>query len=315
MSTGSPIAPSDLNRSYVYVANANNSTIDAFAIASGKLATVPSSTAAAPALPTAIAGTPNGKFLYLATSDGAIYLNTIASAGNLEAGNGGNPVATVVQPTWMSMDRMGKWLFVASSSTKDMREFQIDAVTGALHSVPQGPALDPGRPTEAYMTPDNRELFVALGKGGVDAFPFDAATGTLGTRQHIAPLHGGLSADDALTTDSASRNLFVAEANAGIRVFAIGAGATLQEISGSPFGLAQKAATSLVVDRSSGNLFVASSASNTIAEYSIASDGALAVVSRKSSSTDSSPTALMLDKSGKYVVSTSKSAVPNLASQ
>ncbi len=314
-STGGPITPSGLNSSYVYVANANNSTIGAFAIASGKLATIPSSTVTTPALPTAIAGTPNGKFLYLATSDGAIYLNTIASAGNLEAGNSGNPVATAVQPTWMSMDRTGKWLFVASSSAKDMQEFQIDAATGALHFVSQGPALDPGRPTEAYLTPDNHEMFVALGKGGVDAFPFDAATGTLGTRQHIAPLHAGLSADDALTTDTASRNLFVAEANAGIRVFTIGAGAALQEISGSPFGLAQKVPTSLAVDRSSGNLFVASSDSNTITEYSIASDGALAVVSRKSSSTDSSPAALMQDKSGKFVVSTSKSAVPNLASQ
>ena len=315
MSTGSAITPSRSNSSYVYVANANNSTIGAFAIASGKLATIPSSTVTTPALPTAIAGTPNGKFLYLATSDGAIYLNTIASAGNLEAGNSGNPVATAVQPTWMSMDRTGKWLFVASSSAKDMQEFQIDAATGALHFVSQGPALDPGRPTEAYLTPDNHEMFVALGKGGVDAFPFDAATGTLGTRQHIAPLHAGLSADDALTTDTASRNLYVAEANAGIRVFTIGAGAILQEISGSPFGLAQKVPTSLAVDRSSGNLFVASSDSNTITEYSIAADGALAVVSRKSSSTDSSPTALMQDKSGKFVVSTSKSAVPNLASQ
>ncbi len=314
-STGGPITPSGLNSSYVYVANANNSTIGAFAIASGKLATIPSSTVTTPALPTAIAGTPNGKFLYLATSDGAIYLNTIANAGNLEAGNSGSPVATVVQPTWMSMDRTGNWLFVASSIAKDMREFQIDAKTGALHSVSQGPALDPGRPTEAYLTPDNHEMFVALGKGGVDAFPFDAATGTLGTRQHIAPLHAGLSADDALTTDTASRNLYVAEANAGIRVFTIGAGAILQEISGSPFGLAQKVPTSLAVDRSSGNLFVASSDSNTITEYSIAADGALAFISRKSSSTDSSPAALMQDKSGKFVVSTSKSAVPNLASQ
>ena len=50
-------------------------------------------------------------------------------------------------------------------------------------------ALDPGKPTEVYVTPDNQKLFVALGKGGVDAFPFDAATGAVGTRQHIAPLH------------------------------------------------------------------------------------------------------------------------------
>ncbi|MHB2008023.1 MAG: lactonase family protein [Acidobacteriaceae bacterium] len=284
-----------------------------FSMASGKLATAPSSTVAAPAVPTAIAATPSGRFLYLATSDGAVYLNAIASNGNLQAWNSANPVANVVQPTWMSMDRTGNWLFVASSIAKDMQEFQIDAKTGALHPVSHAPALDAGRPTEVYVTPDNHEMFVALGKGGVDAFPFDAATGTLGTRQHIAPLHGGASADDVLTTDSASRDVYVGESKAGIRAFAIGAGATLQEISGSPFGPGQTTPSSLVVDRSNGKLFVANSASNTITEYSMSADGALTLVSSASSSTDSSPTALMLDKSGKYVVSTSKSAVPKLA--
>ncbi|MHB1794785.1 MAG: lactonase family protein [Acidobacteriaceae bacterium] len=284
-------------------------------MASGKLAPAPSSTVAAPAMPTAIAATPSGRFLYLATSDGAVYLNAIASNGNLQAWNSANPVANVVQPTWMSMDRTGNWLFVASSIAKDIQEFQIDAKTGALHPVSHAPALDAGSPTEVYVTPDNHEMFVALGKGGVDAFPFDAATGTLGTRQHIAPLHGGASADDVLTTDSASRDVYVGESKAGIRAFAIGAGATLQEISGSPFGPGQTTPSSLVVDRSNGKLFVANSASNTITEYSMSADGALTLVSSASSSTDGSPTALMLDKSGKYVVSTSKSAVPNLASQ
>ena len=160
-----------------------------------------SSTINAPGSPTAIAAVPSGKFLYLATSDGAVYLNTIASNGNLQPGNHGDPVANVTQPTWMSMDRTGKWLFVGSSIANDVQEFQIDAATGALHAAAQSPALDPGNPAEVYVTPDNQELFVALGKGGVDAFPFDAATGAVGTRQHIAPLHSG-SADNVLTSDS-----------------------------------------------------------------------------------------------------------------
>ncbi|MHB1936512.1 MAG: lactonase family protein [Acidobacteriaceae bacterium] len=310
--TGSPITPSDSSPSFVYVANANNGTIGSFSVDSGKLTSVTKSTVAGPAFPTAIAATPSGKFLYLATSDGAVYLSTIASDGNLKAGNRGNPVANVVQPTWMSMDRTGKWLFVASSIAKDMQEFQIDAATGALHPVRQAPALDPGKPAEVYVTPDNREMFVALGKGGVDALPFDAAAGTVGTRQHIAPLRPGTSGDNALTTDSGSKVLYVGEGNTGIRAFTIGAGATMQEIPGSPFGPGETTPTSLVVDRSNGKLFVANSAAHTMTEYSIADDGALAAVSSASSSIDSSPAALRLDKSGKYVVSTSKNAVPSL---
>jgi 6-phosphogluconolactonase (cycloisomerase 2 family) len=294
------------------VANANNGTIATFAVASGNVSSVAQSTVNAPASPTAIAATPSGKFLYFATSDGAVYLNTIATNGSLQPANQGNPVANVAQPTWMSMDRAGKWLFVASSAAGGVQEFQIDAATGALHPVSQSPGLDPGTPTEVYLTPDNQELFVALGKGGVDAFPFDAVTGALGTRQHVAPLHSS-SADDVVASDGASRNLYVGEANTGIRTFSIGGGATLQEISGSPFGSPQSVPTSMVIEASSGDLVAANSAANAITQYSIAADGGLTVVSRSSSSADSSPAALVLDKNGRNVLSVSKDAVPNLA--
>jgi 6-phosphogluconolactonase (cycloisomerase 2 family) len=279
-------------------------------VSSGNVSSVAQSTVNAPASPTAIAATPNGKFLYLATSDGAVYLNTVASNGNLQAANNGNPVAKVNQPTWMSMDSTGKWLFVASSIAKDVQEFEINSATGALHPAQQSPALDPGTPDEVYVTPDNQELFIALGKGGVDAFPFDAATGAVGARQHIAPLHHG-SADNVLTSDTASRNLYVSEANTGIRAFSIGSGATLQEISGSPFGSSQNVPTSMVMQASSGKLVAANSAADTMTQYSIAADGALTVASRSSSSADGSPAALIPGQNGS-VLSISKNAVPKL---
>lgn len=280
-------------------------------MASGNVGGIAQSTINAPASPTAIAATPGGKFLYLATSDGAVYLNLIASNGNLQVGNNGKPVANVAQPTWMSMDRAGKWLFVASSAAGDVQEFQIDAATGALHPGSQSPVLDAGKPTEAYFTPNNQELFIALGKGGVDAFPFDPSTGAVGTRQHIAPLHS-TSADNVLVSDNDSRNLYVSEANTGIRAFSIGGGATLQEISGSPFGSPQNVPTSMVMRASSGDLVAANSAANAITQYSIAADGSLTVVSRSSSSADSSPAALIPGKNGN-VLSISKDAVPNRA--
>jgi 6-phosphogluconolactonase (cycloisomerase 2 family) len=293
------------------VANANTGTVGTFSVASGNVSGVAQSTVNAPAMPTAIAATPSGKFLYLATSEGSVYLDSIASNGNLQAGNQGNPVANMKQPTWMSIDRSGKWLFIASSSSGGVQEFQIDGATGALHSVSPSPVLDPGTPTEIYLTPDDQQLFVALGKGGVDAFPFDAATGAVGTRQHIAPLHTN-SADNVLTSDSASRNLYVSEANTGIRAFSIGGGATLQEISGSPFGSPQSVPTSMVMQSSTGYLVAANSAANSIIQYSIAADGALTVVSRSSSTADSSPAALILDNNGSNVLSVSKDAVPNV---
>lgn len=207
------------------------------------------------------------------------------------------------------MDRTGRWLFVASSIVNDVQEFHIDPATGALHFVPLPPGLDPGNPTEVYLTPDNQTLFVALGSGGVDAFPFDAATGAVGIKQHVATLHSS-SAVGVLVSDNASRNLYVSESNTGIRAFVIGSGATLQEISSSPFGSPRNAPTSMVMQTSSGDLIAANSVVNAITQYAIAADGALVVLSRSSSSTDSSPAALILGKNGE-VLSISKDAVPN----
>lgn len=277
-------------------------------MASGNVSSVAQSTVNTPASPTAIASTPNGKFLYLATSDGEVYLNTIASNGNLKAANNGRSIANVNQPTWMSMDRTGKWLFVASSIAKGVQEFQIDPATGALHFVSQSPVLDSGTPSEVYVTPDNLKLLVALGKGGVDAFPFDGSTGAVGTRQHVAALHAN-SADSVLTSDSNSRNLYVSEANTGIRAFSIGDSATLQEIAGSPFGSPQNVPTSMVIQALSGDLVAANSATNTISQYSIAADGVLSEASRSASSADSSPAALIVGGNGN-VLSVSKDAVP-----
>ncbi|MES2222900.1 MAG: beta-propeller fold lactonase family protein, partial [Acidobacteriota bacterium] len=306
----SPITPSASNSSFLFVSNANNGTIRAFAVSSGNVSSVAQSTVNAPASPTAIAGTPNGKFLYVATSDGGVYLNAAARNGSLVQANHENPVAHVTQPTWMSMDRAGKWLFVASSVAGEVQEFRIDATTGALHPALQLPALDPGKPKEVYVTPDNQKLFIALGTGGVDAFPFDAATGAVGTRQHIAPLKT-VSSDNVVTSDSASRSLYVSEANTGIRAFSIGDGATLQEIPGSPFGSPQTVPTSMVMQASGGELVAVDSAVNSLSRYSVGADGALSLVSQSPTAADSSPAALLPGKSGK-VLSISKDAVPHI---
>ncbi|HEY5255914.1 MAG TPA: hypothetical protein VIJ53_14760, partial [Acidobacteriaceae bacterium] len=79
----------------MYVSNANTGIVGAYAVASGNVSSVAQSSINATGSPTAIAAVPSGKFLYLATSDGAVYLNTIAGNGNLQPGNHGDPVANV----------------------------------------------------------------------------------------------------------------------------------------------------------------------------------------------------------------------------
>ncbi len=308
-------APAGLSaNSFVYVAHTATGSIHAFSIGASQLTSVakPVSTPGN-SQPSAVAASPNGNLLYVATSNGAIYAYTITSDGSLQVSHGGAAVASTSQPTWMSMDRSGNWLFVASSSASRVQEFHVDAAQGTLQPAAQPTlSLDTGTPAQVYVTADNQEVFVALGSGGVDAFPFDANSGTMGTRFHLAALHAKNSADNALTSDSASKYLFVGEAGSGIRVLTIGPGGTLQEISGSPFSSTQTAPSSLVVDPGSSHLFVADTASNKITGYAIGGGGALTAVSSTPFRASASPTTLSLDASEKNMLSVSGGTPPDL---
>ena len=297
--------------SYAYVANANTGTIAAFPITAG-LTKLTGTSYNLGTPPLAMAASPKGNLLYLATAAGSVFVYGIAGNGGLTLANGGNPVTSTLAPTWMSIDPSGNWLFLISSSSPQLLVFQIDLSTGALVQTNQGTiALDPGTPTQVYLPPDDKHIYVGLGSGGMDGFVFDASNGVLSGQSHLRPRLPGVSGDNTISSDTKSTYLFVGEAGVGIRVFTIAANGALQEISGSPFPT-ELGPSSMVVDSTDTYLYVANRSSDAITGYTIGTTGALTALSSSPFQTGSGPTAMALDSSGKYLLVISAGGSPDL---
>lgn len=297
--------------SYAYVANASIGTIALFPLPKSSFTSLTGSTTNLGSQPSAIAATPSGTFLYVATAAGPVFVYSIGTNGALTLGNNGNQVTSTLNPTWMTIDPGGNWLFLVSHSSPQLLVFQIDTSTGALTQTSQGTIpLTAGNPTQVYVTPNGQNVYVGLATGGVDTFSFDSSSGTLSNHLHLAPRGGG--ADNAIGGDNNSAFLFVGEAGTGIRVLSIGSGGSLSEISGSPFTSQQLGPKSIVVDPTNKYVYVANSTSNVITGYTLAASGALTPLSSSPFTTGTTPTAMSLDSTGKYLLVISNGGGPDL---
>ncbi len=308
--------------SYAYVANATavvsgaQGTLAGFGIPTNAFTSLTGTSYALGTTPSALAATPNGNFLYVATLGGSIFVYTIGSKGALTIGNSSSPVAQTLTPAGLTVDPSGKWLFLISSSISALLEYQIDTTTGTLTQVgpSTGTPLNPGSPTQAttqvYVTPNDQNVYVGLSTGGLNAFAFNSSTGALSNQLHYGTRTAGTS-DNAIAADNKSAFLFVGEAGSGIRAFKIGAGAALTEVSGSPFQ-SQLGPASIVVDPTNAYVYVANRTANVITGYTLASSGALTALASSPYQTGSGPSAMSLDSTGKYLLVTCVNGNPDL---
>jgi 6-phosphogluconolactonase len=262
--------------------------------------------------PSAIAGSPKGNLLYVATVGGSVFVYAVSAGGGLTLGNGGSPVTSTLLPTYMAIDPTGNWLFMVSSSSPQLLVFQINPSTGALQQTNQGTiALSGGAPTQIYVTPNGQAVYVGLGLGGMDTFAFNTSTGVLSNHLHLATLQNGASADNSITADNNSAYLFVGEAGSGIRVLTIGAAGALKEISGSPF-TTQLGPSSILVDSTNKYVYVANGGANVITGYSLASSGALTPLTSSPFNTGTKPVQMSLDATGAYLLVINQGGNPDL---
>ena len=303
--------------SYAYVANATKGTLAGFPVPTATFTTLTGSTYNIGTSPIALAATPKGTFLYVALNTGAVFLYTIGTNGVLTLGNSGSPVATTLNGTGMSMtvDPSGNWLFVVSKSIDVLLEYQIDTTTGVLTQVlpTTGIPLSTGGPTQVYVTPDNQYVYIGLGPGGTDGFSFNSSTGAVNQigKIHLAPRNG--ASDNTLAADANSAYLFVGEAGTGIRSLAIGAGGSLKEVTGSPFLTpSQLGPKSIVVDPTNTYVYVAYSTSNSIVGYTLGTGGGLTELSSSPFTSGTTPTAMSLDSTGKYLFVVNSGGSPDL---
>ena len=299
--------------SYAYVANASIGTIEGFPIPTAAFTSLTGATTTLGATPSAIAATPKGTFLYVATFQGSVVVYSIGTNGALTLGNSGAPVAsTLITPVSMAVDSSGSWLFVVCNQSAQLLIFQINSSTGALTQSAQGTvALSTGSPTQVYFTPNNQYVYIGLGTGGTDGFVFNSSTGAVSGQVHLAPRPGSGAADNAIAADNNSAYLFVGETVSGLRVLTIGTGGALTEVTGSPFAT-QLGPKSIVVDPTNTYVYVANSNANVISGYTLETGGTLTPLSSSPFNTGSAPYAMSLDSTGKYLFVISNGGSPDL---
>ncbi len=301
--------------SYAYIANATaiasgaQGTLAAFPIPKQAFTSLNGSSYTLGTPPSAVAASPKGTFLYVATLSGTVVVYSIGANGVL---TGGNQVVNVLTPTYMTIDPTGNWLFIIANNSSQLLVFQIDTATGAVVQTNQGTiALSNGTPTQVYVTPNGQNVYVGLGLGGIDSFSFSPTNGVLANHLHYNSLLPGGSSDNAIGSDSKSTYLFVGEAGTGIRVLTIGNGGALSDISGSPFQT-QLGPAAIVVDPTNTYLYVANRTANVITGYTIGSTGTLTALSSSPFQAGAGPSSMSLDSTGKYLLVTSINGNPDL---
>lgn len=172
--------------------------------------------------PTALAVTPDGKFVYVAASGGLITGYAVQANGQVfqidtpsDILSGNNPTALAVAPG-------GNLLYAINAGDRTISVFSIDAATGHLTS--SGPAIAAGaQPTALALDPSGKSLYVVdNGNAMLNGFGVDASTGLFGaasTTTAVGPATGA----NSLAMDSKGRFAWVANgvAPAGITAFAL----------------------------------------------------------------------------------------------
>lgn len=294
-----PTPPPSGTGNYFYVANASaTASLAGFALTTKGMTNTASSPYALGVAPTALAVTPNGKYIYAGTV-GAIYGFSVGSNGDLSLLNGGSALITNISPSVLRVDPSGNWLIEADAAPQAF-VFSINPNTGALTQ--QGSQLDlsAGAPNHIVFTPNNGLVYIALGTGGVQICTFLPNSGALAKAGVLPPKAQG-GADTGLAVDPAGKYLFVAEtAGNGLRVLSISASGTLTEISGSPFqtGLGPSA---VLVDSTGGYVYVTNRTDGTISAFALAASGALTAVSGSPFVTGAQPMDLTEDPSHTYL--------------
>lgn len=296
--------------SYAYVANATIGTVETFPVPTAAFTSLTGTSTTLGATPSALAATPKGTFLYVALTAGSVFVYTIGTNGALTIGNSGQPVTSTLNPTWMTVDPSGNWLFMVSKSSPQLLVFQINTSTGVLTQSSQGTVpLDSGTPTQVYVTPNDQYVYIGLGTGGTDGFTLNSTTGAVSGQLHLTTING--ASDNSFAADNTSTYLIVGEAGTGIRVLTIGTGGALKEVTGSPF-TSLLGPQSIVVDPTNTYVYVANRTASVITGYALGTSGVLTPLSSSPFTTGSAPNAISLDSTGKYLFVVSSGGSPDL---
>jgi 6-phosphogluconolactonase len=303
---------------YLYVANGNNTFFAGFGVAStGALSVLSGSPYNNSVAGQSLAVNPGNTFLYAGTTAG-IFVYGINSNGSIAVQNGGAVSADDMVATAMQVDSTGNYLLAVGISTAQQVQaiaiYTIDTSTGLLTAVTGSPvALYTGKastptivaPTGLLITPNNAYVYASLGALGVQVLTLGSG-GALAAGANatiLSPLSKSTSpSDQGIASDPSSAFLFVAETNTGLRVFSIGSGGSLSEISGSPYAVGT-GPTAVDLDATGSYVYVVNKGSNNISAFTLtAASGKLtAVAGSPFSSGGVQPIGIVNDNSKQFV--------------
>jgi 6-phosphogluconolactonase (cycloisomerase 2 family) len=325
-STTTTTTTTTLSSGVFYVLNVETSQIVAYDIVSGTLTKL--GTYATPAVPLALAVSPNGNFLYLSTTNG-IYMYTVtASTGALTIGsNSNNGLISNDQAQTMRVDSTNFWLIEATSGSTNLCAIPISASTGLLTSKTEQCSTLPSTSVQQLaIAPNNNYVFVALGTGGTAVVPFMAGnTSPFGTVGNIK-VKGSGGAALSVAVDPSSRLFYIGETVAtsgsetgGVRAFTFAYLPSVAELSGSPYTSKGLAPYSILPLSTGDYIYVAnrqtsSSSSGVIAGFSFTSSSSAYSLTALSSTVTAGthPVGLAEDSSKQFVLAVSVDGSPDL---
>jgi 6-phosphogluconolactonase (cycloisomerase 2 family) len=293
---------------YFYVANETTGSVAGFALGTKGITNTSNSPYVLGVSPSAIAVTPNGKYIYVGTV-GAIYGYSVASNGALTLLNGGSAIISSISPSALRVDPSGSWL-IAADAYPEAFVFSIDPDSGMLTQQGAQLNLNAGVPIHIVFTPSTGLVYISLAasqsqpknSGGVQVCTFNQSNGTLSiNNQFLLPLSAGNS-DYGLAVDPAGKYLFVTETGVNaVRVLSIAASGALTKVSGSPFqtGLGPMA---VLVDSTGAYVYVANATDGTVSAFSLAAaTGSLTPINGSPFATGTAPSDLAEDTSNTYL--------------
>lgn len=288
---------------FFYVANPSaTASVAGLEIGTSNLTNTSNSPYGVGVAPSALAVTPNGKYIYAASLAGAIYGFSVGSNGALSLLNSGSALITNVSASALRVDPSGNWL-IAVDPQPAAYVFSINLSNGLLTKQGTQLSLVAGAPNHIVFTPNNGLVYISLGTNGVDICTFDESSGALSkTSQVLLPkVSGSGYADNGLAVDPGGKYLFVAETGGkGLREFSIGATGALTEMTGSPFqtGLGP---TAVLVDSTGGYVYVTNRTDGTISAFSLSATGGLTALSGSPFATGLQPSDIAEDSSNTYL--------------
>ncbi|HUA97534.1 MAG TPA: beta-propeller fold lactonase family protein [Terracidiphilus sp.] len=306
-----------------YIADEADYEVAAYYIDAGTLTKISGSPYTLSSAPLALAIAPNGSFLYVSTAQG-IFLYTISSSGELTLSNNSAAISSDVAAT-MKVDSTDSWLVEAGPNAAEVLAIPIDSSTGVpTSSTEQAARLPAATVQQLTISPDNDNVFVAVGSAGTEQIAFTAGNSApFGTESNIA-VKKSAGAAVSVAVDPSDRMVYIGETAAssgtentgGVRVFTY---STMSEISASPYGSGGVAPYAILPLSDGDYVYVANrtvsgSSDGNIKGFEVATSGSSYSLTALSTTvtTGIEPESLAADSDGSYLLAVDFGGSPDL---